>query len=127
MDSREFISHCERVCLKGGRENQWAFLDDLKINLYYRITKRLLAGSYHDTLEIGSVSVEPEFRGRGNFSTIILMVEDLAQRTGRAVMIESVLSDRIACLAKGRGYDEIPGETPSYYKVFGGTHEHVSD
>ena len=122
MDSSEFIEHCEAVCLSGARENKWVFIEDLQTSLYYRVTKRFLEGEMRDTLEVCSVNIEPEFQGQGHFSSLMHMIEDLARKIGRAVLIESVLSDRIACLAESRGYCKLQGEGLNYFKEFGEIH-----
>jgi len=104
----------------------------LKLSAYIRYTNRWISnkaipmptpnhinGSLFPSIEIGSVSVDEEHQGKGNFKKFIAVLEEIAQEKGRIVFVESVLDERFQDFWQRRGYTQIDKlDPPSFVKRF---------
>lgn len=77
------------------------------MSAYYRITTRLLGGTWAQTIDIASVSVEEKNRRKGKFTRLLSSIEKLADSENRAIYIESVQTDEFADFFARRGYERI--------------------
>lgn len=74
---------------------------------YIRVTERCIAGCRVPTLEIASVEVEKDDRGKGLFGTFLASIMDLALVMKRVVYIENVLTERLSTYLQGKGFKPV--------------------
>ena len=85
------------------------------LEIYVRVTERMLGDEYMQTLEIGSVTANTQ--GKGTFSQWLIGFEALADRLNRAVYAENVLTEQFAMFWQKRvNYVQLPGDPPSFYR-----------
>jgi GNAT superfamily N-acetyltransferase len=91
------------------------------INVYVRKSVRLIGTETYPMLDIGSVEVEEEERGKGIFTAFLSRFEKEAKKLGRGVYIESILNPRFQKFLLTKGYALVPRTSdisPSMYKLF---------
>ena len=88
----------------GGRFNQWIYFPEFHLNLYYRITRRLIDGSVVDTLDLATIEVDDGFRGKGFFAAFLDDVEILADKYSKTIFVESILNENLYIYLMRRGY-----------------------
>lgn len=86
------------------RSNKWIYLPEYRLNLYYRITRRLIDGSMRDTIDLATIEIDEEFRGKGYFTSFLVEMEKLADKYSRVIFVESILNDSLYSFLCRRGY-----------------------
>ena len=102
------------------RRNLWVREPDLHLDCYMRRSERGLdRGELTPCLDIGSVEVDSDHWGRGNFTKFLALVEKAAASEKRAVFIENIQHPWLANALRRRGYADtvtsVP-ELPSLYR-----------
>jgi len=80
--------------------------------VYVRVAKRLLPsapGELTDVLDLSTIIVEPEMRGKGVFTEVLVEMEKAAAASGRALFIESVLDPYLLMTLPSKGYKPTQG------------------
>lgn len=98
------IDAIENELKLGGRTNKWIYLPEYYLNLYYRITQRLIEGQMRNTIDLATIEIVEEFRGEGYFSSFLDKIEKLADKYSRVVFVESILNDNLYSFLCRRGY-----------------------
>lgn len=96
----------------------WLENEKLGYKVYLRITHRYLGGDKRLSVEIGSVEVQPEFEGKGVFSSILKACEDEAVRRNCCAYVESILNPIILNKLKREGYIQVEGLPDCRFKDF---------
>lgn len=94
--------------LRGNSRNTW--LDDGKTKVYVRNSHRRFTrdGGFLETLDISSVEVNADNRGKGIFREWLEHAEIEAKQSGKAaIYVENVLTEQFANFFRRRGYAEI--------------------
>lgn len=100
-----------------GRINERSWIKHGPLKAYVRVSTRLINGEIKGTVEVASVEVIPDERGKGVFSSWLREVEDMAKQHKRAVYIESVLNKGLGGYFVNSGYLPMgTGHENSYYK-----------
>lgn len=95
----------------------WLHYEHFKV--YIRITKRMIAGSIEDTIDISSIEVDENYRHQGLFKKFLLDIEDLALKHNKIVYIESILNEDIIIHLKKKDYILTDIDTtPNAFKSF---------
>lgn len=95
----------------------WLYYEHFKV--YIRITKRMIAGSIEDTIDISSIEVDERNRHQGIFKQFLVDIENLARKYRKIVYIESILNDDIIIHLKKKDYIFTDIETtPNAFKSF---------
>ena len=92
-----------------------AWIKSPGLEIYVRVTERMVGDARVQTLEIASVNASK--RGKGTFSTWLIGFEALADKLNRAVYVENVLTEQFALFWQNRpNYIQLAGESPSFYR-----------
>lgn len=115
------ITHTLSDFMHSELRNLWVREPQLHLDCYMRRSQRgLVRGELSRCLDIGSVEVDSEHQGSGNFTKFLALVEAAALAEERAVFIENIQQPWLAEALRRRGYTEtitsIP-ELPSLYRV----------
>lgn len=95
---------------------RWLTLPDYRMNLYARCTSRVLDDrKVHKTVDIATVKVGDNHRGKGHFKRFIAEVESFAMLHGLTVFVESVHNARLASHLQRRGYSRSGLDGFSWY------------
>lgn len=73
-----------------------------------------------DCLDIATIEVDEEHRGKGVFTRFLTLVEEEAEKRHMAVWVESIQEPRLIPFLKARGYQQCPFNddiAPTYYKL----------
>lgn len=100
---KELTHHLE----VGRRINLWYAFEDLHLNVYIRLTSRMIEGVVTQTLDLASVEVEEEFQGKGFFTQFLDGIEALAKTHNRVIYVESILNSFLPEVLRRRGYVQI--------------------
>lgn len=98
--------------------NVW--LNEPKFSVYIRRSMRYINGEKIPCLDLGSIEVDEEERGKGVLKAFLLKMENAAKQMNRAVFVESVLEPRLIPFLLNRGYLKYPDSseiTPSFYRI----------
>jgi N-acetylglutamate synthase-like GNAT family acetyltransferase len=105
--------------LDSNQRNEW--ITEFNISVYCRKGTHLLTQDiFCDCIDIGSVTVEEDERGKGLFTQFLERVESIAYAECKAVWVESILEPRLVEFLKKRGYEKCPfyaDEAPTYFKL----------
>lgn len=94
-----------------------AWIVEMGVTAYLRITRRYLGGQVVDTIDVANVKVETPFKkGRGVFTAFLEHMEEEGVRLNRVVYVENVLEERFRQFFRRRGYTEVPTVPPSFWK-----------
>lgn len=88
------------------RLNMWFEMADFHLNVYIRITQRVLGGVILNTIDIANIEVDEEFQKCGNFSRFLSKIEELALKYDRTVYVECIQRDFLIEFLKKLGYVE---------------------
>lgn len=80
--------------------------------VYVRVAKRVLPsapGELTDVLDLSTIVVEPQMRGKGVFTEVLVEMEKAAAISGRALFIESVLDPYLLMTLPSKGYRPTQG------------------
>ena len=101
--------------------NMW--IREHSINVYLRKSVRLIGTETYSMLDIGSVEVDDNGRGKGIFTAFLKRFEQESKKLKRGVYIESILNPRFQKYLLKKGYTLVPRTSdisPSMYKLFSG-------
>ena len=102
--------------------NQW--IQEGKLRAYVRKSVRLLdskSPTATPCLDIGSVEVDENHRGKNIFKQFLSKFELKAKKLNRAIYIESILNPRLTKFLLSNGYSFVPRYSdlsPSMFKIF---------
>jgi hypothetical protein len=97
--------------------NKW--LDYEHFRVYIRVTKRMIADSIEETIDISSIEVSEQYRHQGLFKNFLIDIENLAQKHKKNIYIESILNEDIITHLKKKNYVLTDTETtPNAFKSF---------
>lgn len=99
--------------------NQWPARARLffgEIELYARMTTRVMGTTYGKTIDLADITIPDNLRGRKLFSKILLEFERLAAQHERSVYVESISSPIIRSALTRRGYSFKDGLLGSAWK-----------
>jgi len=94
-----------------------ARLDIGSIDIYVRMTRRVLGTQWGRTLDLADITIPVNLRGRKLFSQILWEFERLAIQYDRSVYVESIASPIIRDALVRRGYTFRDGEIGSAWKT----------
>ena len=100
-----------------------AWIKERGISIYIRRSVRLLdpnSTTATPCLDIGSVEVDEDERGKGIFTAFLSRFEREAEKIGRAVYVESILEPRLKKFLLKQGYQLVPNSSemsPSMFKI----------
>jgi len=109
-----------------GQVRDWFFITELHLAAYLRYTSRYFVFNEHPysgrypTIDISSVEVDENFRGKGNFGEFIKEIEEVASMEHRIVFVESVLNVDLVDYLRRIGYKTMPdyyNNSPNLYKM----------
>lgn len=93
--------------------------EEYKLNAYVRKTERWITNldvpGRTETLEIGSVEVDGDSRGKGNFSRFLDDFEELAKETKRIAYVECVLNPILEKELMKRNYTKTTDGENTYF------------
>jgi hypothetical protein len=95
MDLELFLSNTQL-------RNSWIF--EKHIQVYVRRSSRIYEDRLYNFLDIGSVEVIEEQRGRGIFTGFLKRFETEAINLQRGIYVESILEPRLIPFLKNMGY-----------------------
>jgi len=98
--------------LLSSNRNIW--LEDKKMAVYVRKSKRYLDNVLMNCVDIGSVNIEEKYRGKGTFSSFLKKIEKI--NPYKVIYIENILNDNLAKHFKKIKWIEIKGIVSSFYK-----------
>lgn len=87
-----------------------------EIELYARMTSRVMGTTYGKTIDLADITIPDNLRGRKLFSRILLEFERLAVQHERSVYVESIVSPIIRSALARRGYSFMDGLLGSAWK-----------
>lgn len=104
-------------------DNLW--ISEKHIKIYVRRSNRILTArtfletqKFYPCLDIASVEVSENRRGKGIFKKFLTRVERQAKKLKRAVYVESILDPRLVDFLTRRGYTSAPNlRSESMYKI----------
>ena len=102
--------------LQGPRRNEW--ITDGPMRVYIRKANHIIAGALIRTLDVASVSVDPDARRRGVFSLWLAGAEKLAREQGLVVRVESILNPHLSRFLSRRGYIRVPNTVPQQVDMY---------
>ena len=88
------------------------------MRVFVRKAKHIIAGMLTNTLDVASVSVDPDRQGGGVFKTWLAQVEKLAYVRGLHVRVESILEPRLVPFLTRRGYVRVPDTLPQQVDMY---------
>jgi GNAT superfamily N-acetyltransferase len=100
------IRKIEDKMKSGVRCNEWISLPEFHMKLYYRLTSRYINHVIRDSIDIASVEIDEEFRGKGYFAKFMIAIEKMAKNNARVVYVESVLNFELYSSLLANGYKE---------------------
>ena len=86
--------------------NTW--IREPHISVYVRRSIRFIGDKSIPCLDIGSVTVDEKFQGRGVFTAFLERFEHEAEQLNRAVFVESILEPRLRKFLLSEGYSFVP-------------------
>ena len=120
MDTQTFLNNISELCSATLKSNTWYTLEDLEVSIYLRTTRRYLHSKkgFYLSIEVSSISVAERSRGKGHLKKLLTEIKEIARHSGRIVLVESVLEERL------QGYLERVGflrdsdfECPNYFWI----------
>ena len=90
--------------------NTWVYGDEGQV--YIRVTKRVLNGNLHHTIDVATVDVDEEYQGKGVFRSLLQAVEEFAAQHERSVFLESVLNEQLLDVLPRYGYQSVENSCP---------------
>lgn len=86
------------------------------IDLYVRLTTRVLDTQWKKTIDLADITIPTELRNQKLFSRVLREFETLAVRHNRCVFVESIINPIIRNALERRGYSFRDGELGSAWK-----------
>ena len=96
-----------------------SWINEKYIHIYIRRSKRFINGEFHDCLDLASVTVDENMRGKSIFSKFLFKFEKEAKKMNRVVYLENVLEERLQnYLLNVRNYNSLNSHfgVTSFYK-----------
>lgn len=112
----QIISNTKKSKNSYNQFNGW--IDSEFYKVYIRITSRFINGKIHETIDIGSISVNEEFQKKGIFTAILKACEEKAKECNMTVFVENVLNEIISNKLKRIGYLTVENVENCFYKSF---------
>jgi len=98
--------------------NEWLYIEEIGLQTYVRYSTRFIDDRRCEALDRAYTCIAPKFRGRGFYSVVFEVFEEVAKEFGLLLYIESVISNIVKSKIKRSGYLlKSPAES-SYYKDF---------
>ena len=99
--------------------NSW--ISENHITIYVRKSNRLIEGKMTECLDLATVEVDEDERGKGIFTTFLHRFEQEAKKLNRVVFVENIMNPCLeSYLVKKQGYTLIPndsGFSPCAFKI----------
>lgn len=104
-----------RSFLESEERNRWILMGDMRV--YARKGTHLIEGRLERCLDVASIEVEEEARGRGLFTEWLAGAERAAKKRGLVVYVENVLNPDLGLFLTRRGYSKVGESSPdSFFK-----------
>lgn len=90
--------------LLGSLINEWIYLDEYKLSLYYRINKRMINKEIVDSLDLANIRIDSKHRNKRYFSKLINALEQEMSQFHIVVFVESIINPILSNYLQCIGY-----------------------
>lgn len=95
-----------------------AWITSGPMRVYVRKAKHIIAETLTATLDVASISVNADSRGKGVFKAWLAKAEKLANVRGLTVRVESILEPKLLPFLTHRGYVRVPDTVPQQVDMY---------
>lgn len=95
-----------------------AWISSGPMRAYIRKAKHVIEGALTNTLDVASISVNPDARGKGVFRAWLAQAEKHANVRGLTVRVESILEPKLVPFLTHRGYVRVPDTVPQQVDMY---------
>ena len=112
-----WMRNLELLATSNKKYNGWLYFPEYYLNIYLRITKRYINGTFHNSIDLATISVDEDCRNQGHFTRFLNHVEQVADKSGRIVYIESIVNKQFKKFLLKSGYSECYLNENSVFKI----------
>lgn len=90
--------------LLGSPINEWIYLDEYKLSLYYRINKRVINNEIISSIDLANIQIDREYQNKGYFSKFISELEQEISQFHIVIFIENIINPVLSNYLRNIGY-----------------------